>query len=192
MDGTSAFEITEEVLIKLGLEVGDDLGEKKVEQILTSEAMARASHIAINFISYRPRSAYEVITKLTRKGFSRDLARKVVERLEGLKMINDLEFARMFVRDRKKRRPIGGALLRQSLHMKGIAPHLVEQVLRETLSDEEQEEAASTVARKHLRTTSRSFDKLDNARQRKRLHDYLLRRGFSHDIAKKAVRSILS
>jgi len=192
VEGTPAFEVSEEVLSKIGLEVGREISEKTVEQILTSEAMARAKQIAINYISYRPRSAHEVATKLTRKGFSSELAKKVVSRLQELKMIDDLEFARMFTRDRKRHRPLGRALLRRSLHAKGIAPHLVEQVLYEIVSDEDQEHAAAQLAAKHLRIAQHSYGKLDGARQRKRLHDYLLRRGFSNDVASKTVRAILS
>jgi len=192
VEGTPAFELSEEVLTKLGLEVGNEISETTVEQILTAEAMARAKTIAINYISYRPRSAQEVVTKLTRKGFSPDLARKVVQRLQDLRMIDDLEFARMFTRDRKRRRPLGRALLRRSLHAKGIAPHFVEQVLREVVTDEDQEHAAAQLAAKHLRISQHSYQKLDEARRRKRLHDYLLRRGFSNDIASKTVRAVLS
>lgn len=192
VEGTPGFELSDEVLKKFGLEVGNEISETTVEKILTAEAMERAKAIAINYISYRPRSAQEVVTKLTRKGFSSELARKVVLRLQEFRMIDDLEFARMFTRDRKRRRPLGRALLRRSLHAKGIAPHLVEQVLHEVVSDEDQEHAAAQLAAKHLRVAKRSYEKIDHARRRKRLYDYLLRRGFSNDIASKTVRALLS
>jgi regulatory protein len=163
-----------------------------VERILVEEARFRALRLAMNYLSYRARSSREVARHLTRKGYSKDLSRSVAQHLEKSGMINDAEFAAMFVRDRIKRRPMGRALLRRALHEKGIAPQLVEQVLNAALSDATQQEAAKELASKRLRLHQSSFAKLDHAHKRKRLHEYLLRRGFSNDIALKTVRAVLS
>ncbi|MBE0557997.1 MAG: RecX family transcriptional regulator [Proteobacteria bacterium] len=192
VDGAKAFELNADVLVKFGLRVGDELTEKDIERILVEEARFRAQRLAVNYLSYRPRSAREVARHLTRKGYAKELARSVAQKLEKAGLINDAEFANMFVRDRIKRRPVGRALLRRALQEKGIAPQLVEQVLNGALSDETQQEAARELAAKRLRLHQSSFAKLDSAHKKKRLLEYLLRRGFSNDIALKTVRSVLS
>lgn len=192
VDGTKAFELDADVLAKCGLRVGDELTEKDVERILVEQARFAARRLAVNYISYRPRSCREVSVHLTRKGYSRELARSVAAQLEKAGLINDAEFAAMFVRDRIKRRPMGRALLRRALQERGIAPQTVEQVLNSALSDDTQAEAARELAAKRLRLHQSSFAKLDVAHRKKRLLEYLLRRGFSNDIALKTVRTIFA
>jgi len=192
IDGARAFELSDDVLAEFGLRVGNEITEKAVEQIVTSEARSRAQHIAINYLSYRPRSSREVVQHLIRKGFSEDLAQRVAERLQKLQLLDDAKFASIFVRDRLSRKPVGRALLRRSLHEKGIAPNIVEQVLRDHISEEDQQKAAEQLASKRLRLAKASFEKLAPERKRKRLMEYLLRRGFSNEIAHRTVRTILT
>lgn len=192
IDGARAFELSDDVLAEFGLRVGDEITEKAVEQIVTSEARSRAHRIGINYLSYRPRSSKEVVQHLVRKGFSEDLARRTADHLHKLQLLDDTKFARIFVRDRLSRKPVGRAFLRRALQEKGIAPNVVEQVLRDHISEEDQEKAAEEIASRRLRLAKASFDKLAPERRRKRLLEYLLRRGFSNEIAHRTVRSILS
>lgn len=192
VDGALAFDLSDEVLTKFALRTGDRIDEQTVEKVSTAEAFFRAQRLAVNFLSYRPRSSKEVLNHMRKKGYSPDLGRKVIQHLLKFGMINDEEFARMFVRDRVKRKPVGKAWLRQALQEKGISPPLVEKVFREYISDEDQQKAAEEIALKRLRLASATFEKLDANRKRKRLLEYLLRRGFSTDIATATVRSVLS
>ncbi|MEX0601745.1 MAG: RecX family transcriptional regulator [Bacteroidota bacterium] len=192
VDGTLAFELSEEVFVRFGLHTGGEITEKTVEQIVTTEALTRATRTAVNYLSYRPRSSKETAQHLIRKGHSSELARRVVQQLTRQGMINDLEFARMFVRDKVKRKPVGKALLRQSLLEKGISPPVAEQVLKEYISDEEQQVAAEKLAARRLNLAHATFQKLDPVRRKKRLLEYLLRRGFSSEVAHKTVRAVLT
>jgi regulatory protein len=192
VDGSFGFDVSDEVLLKFSLHVGDALDNEKVEQIVTSEGTYRATQIAVNYISYRPRSTKEVVTHLRKKGFSVDLARKVAGHLQKKEMINDTEFARMFVRDKLKRKPTGTAMLRQHLLGRGIAPNIIERVLHEIVTDEDQQRAAEELANKRLTHARTSFANLEPAKRKRRLFEYLLRRGFSSDIATKTVRSVFS
>lgn len=192
VDGSLAFDLSDEVLMKSGLKTGDRIDEQTVEKLSTSEAYHRAYQFALNYISYRPRSSKEIQDHLRKKGYAPDLGKRVVSHLQKSGLVNDVEFARMFVRDRLKRKHVGKAWMRRALYEKGIPSHLVEKVFKEYISDDDQEAAAQQAAEKRLRLASASFEKLDEVRKRKRLMDYLLRRGFPTDIALKAVRTVLS
>jgi SOS response regulatory protein OraA/RecX len=98
----------------------------------------------------------------------------------------------MFVRDKLKKKQVGRAWIRRALYEKGVSSHIVEKVFKEYISDDDQEQAAHLAAEKRLRLANATFEKLDNDRKRKRLFDYLLRRGFSSDVALKAVRAVLA
>jgi regulatory protein len=190
IDGGPGFDVSADVLQKFSLHVDQKIDDQIVERIATTEAHHRAQAIAFNYLSYRPRSFKEVVDHLVRKGYTRELGQKVARTLQGMKYIDDTEFARTFVRDRLKRRPSGSSLLRHALFSKGISPVIVEKVLKEYVFDDEQLEAAQRLAERRLGTGS--LTKMDKLKRKKRVFDYLLRRGFSTEITTKAVRSLFS
>ena len=187
LDGSPVLELSDWTIGKFGLRRGDDLDEQAVEQIKTIEAETQAKNIAINYLSYRPRSSKEVVTHLAKKGFSRHCAEEVVRNLKSLKMIDDIEFANAFIRDRLKRKPTGPILLRQQLLIKGIPSAAIDSAISELISPQSQQAAALQAARRKIQLTRNSTMKLEAGKKEKRLLDFLLRRGFSYEIAMKAI-----
>jgi SOS response regulatory protein OraA/RecX len=106
-------------------------------------------------------------------------------------MVNDLEFARAFVRDRLKRKPTGQALLRMQLLAKGITSSMADMVLAELISPQSQQTSALQAAKRKIQLTKYSKRNLDEEKRKKRLLDFLLRRGFSYEIALKTIRTTL-
>ena len=191
VDDEPAFNVSESVLTKAGLYNGKSIDQETIDEIVLADSREQAHQVAINFISYRPRSSKEVTDKLTRKGFAVDLVREEVERLRELMLINDLEFARMFTRDKLRGKPMGRALLRRKLLDKGISFQATERVLKEYVTDENEQEAARTLATRKLKASRARFSELEPAVRQKRLADYLLNRGFSTEIAYKIARSVI-
>ena len=192
LDGKRALELGESVVVQFRLAMGDDLSSETVERLTNAEADSSARDIALNYISFRPRSVREVLDHLRRKGIPPGSAQKVVNRFGELRLLDDLEFARMFVRDRMSRKRTGTALLRQQLSMKGIRGEVVDQVLAEIVTDDAMADAALMLARKRYERSAGAYARLDPAQRRQRLLEYLLRRGFTFDAAQKAVRAVLS
>ena len=157
IDGAIAFDVSDSVLVTCGLRTGDSLSTEKIATIKAAESTKEAQHTAINYVSYRPRSSREVLEHLKRKGFSKDLAESVVRHFQSVSLINDLEFARMFVRDKIRRKHSGKSLLQKLLAGKGITPSMIDTVLREYITDDDQKSAAQELASKRLRLTKRSM-----------------------------------
>jgi regulatory protein len=191
IDDKPGLRVSEATLAKSGLYTGKALDEKVIEQIVQADSRERAYQVAVNFISYRPRSSKEIVDKLARKGFTRELALEVVDQLKELSLLNDLQFARMFVRDKLRGKPMGRAMLRRKLLEKGITFQMSERVLKEYVTEENEQEAAKTLAVRKMKTSHSRFSALDPLARQKRLIDYLLSRGFSQDVATKTVRSII-
>jgi regulatory protein len=191
IDDKPGLRVSETTLAKSGLYTGKALDEKVIEQIVQADCRERAYQVAVNFISYRPRSSKEIVDKLARKGFTRELALEVVDQLKELSLLNDLQFARMFVRDKLRGKPMGKAMLRRKLLEKGIAFQLSERVLKEYVTEENEQEAAKALAVRKMKMSRSRLSTLDPLARQKRLIDYLLSRGFSQDVATKTVRSII-
>jgi regulatory protein len=126
-----------------------------------------------------------------KKGSTRECAENVTHQLQSARMINDLEFARAFVRDRLKRKPTGQALLRLQLLAKGISSSMADRVLVDLISPQNQEASALQAAMRKIQITRYSKRNLDDEKRKKRLLDFLLRRGFSYEIALKTLRTTL-
>jgi regulatory protein len=191
IDDKPGLRVSESTLAKSGLYTGKNLDERAIEQIVLADSREQAHQVAVNFISYRPRSSKEILDKLARKGFSRELAIEVVDKLKELDLLNDLQYARMFVRDKLRLKPMGKAMLRHKLLEKGIAFQLSERVIKEYVTDENEQAAAKTLAERKMKMNRTRFSALDRPTKQKRLADYLLSRGFSQDIAYKTARSII-
>jgi regulatory protein len=192
IDEAPAFTVSDEVLLKFGLLTGKRIDERMVEEIASAEAFSRARKIAVNFISYRPRSSKEILDKLTHKGFSSELAKQVVRHLRDGNLVSDLEFARMLVRDKLRGKPMGRGMIRRKLLEKGISFPIIERVLKEYVSEDDEQQAAARLAAKKLNLSRSRFAGLDPKKQQKRLIDYLLSRGFSTEVALKTVRVMFS
>jgi regulatory protein len=191
IDDKPGLRVSESTLAKSGLFTGKDLDEGDIEQILQADSRERAHQTAVNFISYRPRSSKEIVDKLSRKGFSHELAVEIIDKLKELNLLNDVQFARMFVRDKLLGKPMGRAMLRRKLLEKGIPFQLSEMVLKEYVTEENEQEAAKILALRKMKMSRSRFSTLDPRAKQKRLIDYLLSRGFSQDIAFKTARSII-
>ncbi len=191
LEGSQPLELSDWTIGKFGLRKGDDLDDAAVEKIIEAETETRAKSVAVNYLSYRQRSSKEIRDHLMRKGFERELCDKIINNLQSTGMINDREFARSFVKDRLLRKPAGFALFRQQLAAKGIAPDAAEQVLEELVSPQYQQKAALELVKRRMRLAHHSLSKLDAEKRKKRLVDFLLRRGFSYDVTVKTIRATL-
>ncbi len=190
LDGEYSFDVNEAVLVQFALRTGDELDDRKVQSIKSVALRKAAEEVAVNYVSYRPRSSREVQDHLVHKGYTKEVADSVVGHLESVRLINNQEFARMFVRDRLRRKPTGRALLQKQLSAKGIPSAMIRQVLDESITDDGQRAAAKELATTRLRLTKRSMMKLDPLKQKQRLTGYLLRHGFSSEIVQKTIHNL--
>ena len=86
---------------------------------------------AARFLEVRSRSVDEIRRHLTAAGYRADLVEGALSRLTELKMLDDANFARMWVESRDRARPRSETALRRELVLKGIDRELAAEVLEE-------------------------------------------------------------
>ena len=94
------------------------------------------------------------------------------ERLQEGKLVNDVDFANLWVENRSDFRPRGRRALRAELRQKGVN----DQTIEETLIDIDEEELAYRAAVKK----SRRYKELEWLDFRKKMNGFLARRGFNY------------
>ena len=137
---------------------------------------------ALRILGKRNFSEQEMYRRLVSKGEAPENASETAKWLVELGYINDDEYATLIVRSYSAKR-YGEARIRAELSKRGVPRELWDDKLAE-LDDAEMEDAALEFLKKKLRG---SEDKEDL----RRASDALVRRGYSYDDAKAAVKRYL-
>ena len=152
------------------------------------ESVARA--IVLRQLTISPKSRHQLALKLAERNVPDDVAEAVLDRFEDVKLINDADFAEMWVRSRAQTRKLARGALRRELTEKGIDPDLAEIAL-EQVSDEQEEEAARELVRRRLRPGTDLSDRTERDKQARRLAAMLARKGYPPSMAFRLVGEVL-
>lgn len=140
--------------------------------------LSKAKSYAYRLLAIRSRSIKEIKEKLKKKGFEERLMLEVIDYLERLGYLNDYQFASGWVNSRISTKPIGLRKLRYELKDKGIDNKIIEEVLNKLKENYNEYEAACDLAKSRIKRLS----KVDKLKAKRRIFDYLLRRGFSYEL----------
>lgn len=142
---------------------------------------------AIRFVSFRPRSKKELTDflnkKLTRwKVSGAGLLTKVIGRMEELGYADDVKFAEWWVEQRTDFKPKGNRYIQMELRGKGVPDAVIDSVLASRGSV-----SLLTAARQAVAKKMPLWAKLPVLARKKKLYDYLGRRGFDFEIIRKLI-----
>lgn len=136
-------------------------------------------------LSIRDRSEKEIREYLQRKKAQNP--DKIIEQLKEQGLINDERFAKAWVESRRRSKQKGVKALKLELWQKGINKEIIEQVVSRQLSAVSEEQ----IAEKALEKKSRIWRNLDQVEFRKKATDFLMRKGFEYETAKKVIDNFL-
>lgn len=179
-----SLEIHEDVMIKYRMMKGSTFTRQDLESIVQADERQQAYSAALNALSHKPRTRFELKSRLLTKGWGETVIGEVLDGLEREGWINDNDYAQRWAEQRIRSRGKGKLLVRQELSQKGIAKPVIEAALGEVGEEEELHSALLLAEKRWSRTTGESVDK------KRKIAAFLMRRGFSGTIASKAVRKI--
>jgi len=182
LDGKFSFSLLAEVALKEGLQVEQELSAGQVEVLTRSDRYQRCLNAAIRFLGYRPRSEAEVRQRLQRHGFDSDSINKALARLKEQGLVDDTAFARFWKENRETFSPRSRWLTGQELKQKGLDSSVIEQVVGEVNDSDSAYRAALSKARRLSSSDYQYF--------RRRLGEYLRRRGFNYQVINDIVERI--
>ncbi|HDD62711.1 MAG: hypothetical protein DRI65_06335 [Chloroflexota bacterium] len=180
LDGEFAFGISRAAAPWLA--EGNQISQQKINDLQEKDQFEGAYQRAINFLSYRIRSEKEIRQNLTKHEVPEEIIERVIDRLRGASLVNDREFASLWVENRVQFKPRGKRALSSELFQKGIPNEIIEDVLAEL----DEEELAYQCARSKIR----KYSGLEEKAFQKKLSGLLTRRGFPYHIIKDVVSSL--
>ena len=180
LDGEFAFGLAR--IAAAWLAVGQELNEEKIERLLLEDAHERAFQQAMLFLSYRVRSESEIRQNLRKHEIPEPVVEHTLERLRQNGLANDNQFARAWVENRITFRPRSRRLMTMELRQKGLDDEVVRSATESVDDDALAYEAAQKRATR--------FKGLEWNEFRKKLSDFLARRGFSYSVIAPVVTRI--
>ena len=78
IDGSFAFGVSDDILLKFALHEGALLDKGTIEKIVASDHEEAAKQKALRFLAIRPRSKREIRDYLLRKEFSEEIAESIL------------------------------------------------------------------------------------------------------------------
>jgi regulatory protein len=161
------------------------LKKKRVKSLASLSNAEKARAYAFLLLKFRLRSERELKIRLKQKGFSEELSQDTVNFLKDKEFIDDHVFARGWAAARLKR-PFGLRKIRQELVSKGLDQEIIENSLSQVKEHYNESQIVSQLAQQR-------FSKLkgiEPLKAKARVYGYLMRRGFSPDVAGEAIRTV--
>lgn len=152
------------------------------------EAVARA--IVLRQLTNSPKSRLQLARKLAERNVPEDVAEAVLDRFEEVRLIDDADFAEMWVRGRAQSRKLARGALRRELADKGIDAETAEVALAQ-LSDDDERNAARDLVARRLRAGVDLSDRAERDKQTRRLASMLARKGYQPSEAFRIVGEVL-
>jgi len=150
------------------------------------ERRKKAKEICFDLLAARPRSAEELRQALKRKGFDEETTETLLGKLDQAGLVNDAEFAEMWVRSRHATMGLSRNALVAELKRKGIDGDIAVQA-----ADEVDREAEEQRARELVRKRMRSLGNVDEQTAIRRLLGVLARKGYPQGLAYTVIRDEL-
>jgi regulatory protein len=159
--------------------------------------LARTAGLALAYrlLAVRDRTEREIRSALDAEGIrTPEVIDEIVGTLRRQGYLDDRRLAAEYVHSIARRKPSGAHLVRRKLREAGVSEEILEEEIREALPPEREREMAEELARRRLAAmrivAKAGFEERERAVRR--IHGFLLRRGFServvNDICSKILR----
>lgn len=150
-----------------------------------SEQEKQALISALRLLAATPKSRKGLTQKLEQKGYSEEVLQATLDRLEQQGLLNDRTYAQGLFQSFLTLRPSGRKRIAFELKKKGIGSALIRDLLDEYSPETEREKAFQLAEDKFNR-----WGKLDATKRRKKIFDFLVRRGFDFTIVRETVEKL--
>lgn len=188
VDGTPAATVAIETIDRLSLSVG--IGYDDVRLAVEHDARKLETYDrALNLLAASPRSARDLKRRLVLKGEPPEYADLAIEKLIGLGLLNDADYARQLTRSKMSGPGHSRRRMQQELFKRGVNRDVADEAIADVMSDESIDTGA--IIERIARRKAQSLAKTDPASRKRRLYDFLARRGYDHDDIQKAIATVL-
>ncbi len=147
----------------------------------------KAKAYCFKLFKFRLRTEKEIRDKLKRRQFCKDVIEDVIEYFKSLNYINDSAFTKSWIESRIQK-PFGLKRITYELREKGISERIIEEEIFKLKNFYSEYDIAKGIAEERFR---KIIQRIDPEKAKRRIYSFLLRRGFSSDIALDIINKFL-
>ena len=168
--------------MRLGLKRGMRVDDAMRARILAADRAVRARKAAAAYCAANPRTRLELERYLEQKGFDAAAREAAIESLTESGTLDETRTTDVTIRRRRRAR-FGPLRIQAELQARGVAPSRVEKRLAEALDGVDLQTECDELAER----AAARYQPLTDVRQRRKLEQYLLRRGYEGEMVRAAV-----
>jgi regulatory protein len=143
---------------------------------------------ALRALMRRAYSVHEMNAYLERRSGQPAMARRLVSRLKGEKLIDDARYALEFARQHARLRRQGRHRITRELRMRGVSDRHIESAIAQTFAETDEALLAQKLIERKLRNLRGPLEQ----RQTASLYRMLLRAGFDSELVRRQLRASLA
>lgn len=174
--------LMKETAILAGLKVGKEINEDDLSKLIFDSEVKMAFEKASTYLASREHSKKELIDKLLKKGYEKEVAYAACAKLEEYHYVDDRLFTKHFVEQNSK---YSRTMIDNKLKQKGIIKDIIDEALSE-IEDDSELELCEKYAKKYIDCKDMSKDGA-----KEKLIASLARKGFKYGTIKRAVKKFL-
>ena len=183
LDGEFAFGLDLETYMKSGLKIGNTLSDEEIAKLKDSSDFTTTYQKLLNFSTLRPRSEKEIRDWLHRKKVPEHYYEKHFSKLKRLDLIDDEKFAKWWIDQRLAFKQKSKKELSFELMRKGINKILINQLVNNSMNQEDEVKTAKALLEKKLY----KWQKFEGYIKKQKISQYLAGKGFGWDVIKTIV-----
>ncbi|HLK56136.1 MAG TPA: regulatory protein RecX [Chthonomonadaceae bacterium] len=155
------------------------------------ETLEAARGVAFRYLGISARSRAEIERRLEREAFPPDVIAAVVAELEAQNYLNDAQFAQDWIADRADRKKYGKGRLKAELQRRGVEKEFIEKAVGDVEDEAEVQRALAAARPKWHAERLEGADNATLQAEKRKLANFLLRRGFSWAIIKQVFAQLM-
>ena len=189
VDGKSVGVLSLDAIERLRLHVGTEYDDRLADSVAVEAARLRTFDRALDILAFRGRATRELRNALLRKGEEAANVDHALERLTAMGLLDDASYARQYSHAKIVGPGFSRRRLQAELAKRGVARDVADEAIADALAEDDVDSDAilERVAARKLR----SLEKEDAPTRRRRLYEFLARRGYDSDDIRRVMDRML-
>jgi regulatory protein len=188
LDNDEKLYLSLETLMKNGLRRGDEISDESAALFIRENRKYFIRISALRFIANRLHSANELKLKLIKKQYESDLVAEIIAELEEKGFIDDFRFALSYASENIRNKLWGKNKVKAGLFQKAVSANIIDRVIKELFSEEDEVENAAELAEKKLKPLLNRG--LEPEKIKRKIISFLQSRGYSFTVIKQAINRL--
>ncbi|MEF9951209.1 MAG: regulatory protein RecX [Clostridium sp.] len=181
LEDGNKIKVSIDILVKHKLKQDMDINPSQLYEVVTEESKIEAYNKALDIISFKDSTSFEIKNKLSKRGYSDDVIEYVIEKLSNYNFINDEKYAQNQLKYLEKYKKQGKNKIMYSLKQKGVSKDILENL---EFNEEIEYESAKSLFEKKLKQLE------NDPKKKEKIYRYLASRGFTNSIVLKLIKDI--